>query len=83
MVESGLPGVQTSLWFGLYVPAGTPAAIVNTLAAASKQAMHTPAAMEALHKQGDAPLDAGPDEFARFIKSEIAGWTKVAQTAGI
>ncbi len=83
MKESGLPGVQTSLWFGLYMPTGTPRAIVDKLAAASKQAMHTPAAMAALHKTGDDPLDAGPDEFGKFMKSEIERWTKVAQTAGI
>lgn len=83
MVESGLPGVQTSLWFGILAPAGTPRTIVDKLAAASRQAVHTPAAMEALHKQGDDPLDAGPDEFASFMKSEIARWTKVAHAAGM
>jgi tripartite-type tricarboxylate transporter receptor subunit TctC len=83
MVESGLPGVQTSLWFGLFVPAGTPRAIVNKLAADAKQAMHTPAAMVPLRKQGDDPLDAGPDEFASFMKSEIVRWNKVAHAAGM
>ncbi len=83
MVESGLPGVQTSLWFGILAPAGTPRPIVDKLAAASRQAVHTPAAMDALHKQGDDPLDAGPDEFASFMKSEIARWTKVAHAAGM
>ena len=83
MAESGLPGVQTSLWFGVLAPAGTPRPIVDKLAAASKQAIHTPAAIAALSKQGDDPLDAGPDEFATFMASEIARWTKVAQAAGM
>jgi tripartite-type tricarboxylate transporter receptor subunit TctC len=83
MVESGLPGVQTSLWFGLYLPVGTPRPIVDKLAAAAKKAMHMPAAMAALRKQGDDPLDAGPDEFAAFMKSEIARWTQVAHAAGM
>ncbi len=83
MAEAGLPGVDTSLWFGLFAPAGTPRAIVDKLAAAAHQAMHTPAAMAALGKQGDDPLDAGPDEFASFMKSEIARWTKVAHAAGM
>ena len=83
MVESGLPGVQTSLWFGILAPAGTPRPIVDKLAAASRQAVHTPAAMDALHKQGDDPLDAGPGEFANFMKSEIARWTEVAHAAGM
>ncbi len=83
MTEAGLPGVNTSLWFGLFVPTGTPRPIVDKLAAAARQAMQTPAAIELLRKQGDDPLDAGPDKFAALVKSEIARWTKVAQVAGM
>ncbi|MGC1278457.1 MAG: tripartite tricarboxylate transporter substrate-binding protein, partial [Xanthobacteraceae bacterium] len=68
MAEAGLPDVETSLWFGLYVPVGTPRPIVDKLAAASSQAMHAPAAMNALRKQGDDPLDGGPDKFSAFMK---------------
>jgi tripartite-type tricarboxylate transporter receptor subunit TctC len=83
MAEAGLPDVETSLWFGLFVPTGTPRAVVDKLAAAAQKAMHTKAAMEALSKQGDDPLDAGPDKFAAFMKSEIDRWTKVANAAGM
>ncbi len=83
MAEAGLPAVNTSLWFGLYVPIGTPRPIVDKLAAAAQKAMHTPSAMAALRKQGDDPMDAGPDEFEAFMKSEIARWTEVAQVAGM
>ena len=83
MAESGIPNFSTSLWFGLLAPAGTPRPIVDKLAAAAHEAMHTPAAMTALRPQGDDPLDAGPDEFAAFMHSEIARWTEVAHAAGI
>jgi tripartite-type tricarboxylate transporter receptor subunit TctC len=83
MAEAGLPDFDTSLWFGLLAPAGTPRPVVEKLAAAAHQAMHAPAAMETLGKQGYHPLDAGPDEFAAFIRSEIARWTQVAHAAGI
>ncbi len=83
MAEAGLPGVETGLWFGLWVPKGTPRPIVDKIAANAKQAMHTPAAIESLSKQGDDPLDGGPDEFAAFMKSEIARWNKVAHAAGM
>ena len=83
MAESGMPNFDTSLWFGLLAPAGTPRPIVDRLAAAAQQAMHTPAAMGALRPQGDDPLDAGPDEFAAFMRSEIARWTEVARAAGM
>jgi tripartite-type tricarboxylate transporter receptor subunit TctC len=83
MAEAGVPGVDTSLWFGLLAPAGTPRPIVDKLAAATRQAMQTPAAIEALRPQGDDPLDAGPDEFAAFMRSEITRWTQVAHAAGM
>jgi tripartite-type tricarboxylate transporter receptor subunit TctC len=83
MAEAGLPGVDTSLWFGLLAPAGTLRPVIDKLATAARQAMQTPSAMAALHAQGDDPLDAGPDKFAAFMRSEIARWTEVAHAAGM
>jgi tripartite-type tricarboxylate transporter receptor subunit TctC len=83
MAEAGLPDVDTSLWFGLLAPVGTPRPIVDKLAAASRTAMQTPAAIKALRPQGDDPLEAGPDKFGAFMKSEIARWTEVAHAAGM
>ncbi len=83
IAESGMPKFNASLWFGLLAPAGTPRPVVDRLAAATRQAMHTPAAMAALRPQGDEPLDAGPDEFAAFFRSEITRWTEVARAAGM
>jgi tripartite-type tricarboxylate transporter receptor subunit TctC len=83
LAESGMPNFNTSLWFGLLAPAGTPRPIVDRLAATTRQAMHTPAALAALRPQGDEPLDAGPDEFAAFFRSEMSRWTEVARTGGM
>jgi tripartite-type tricarboxylate transporter receptor subunit TctC len=81
--EAGIPDFDASLWFGLLAPAGTPRPIIDKLAAAARQAMHAPDAVETLRKQGYEPLDGGPDEFAAFIRSEIARWTDVAHAAGM
>lgn len=83
MAEAGMPDFDTSLWFGLLVPAGTPRPVIEKLAVAARQAMHTPNAMASLSKQGYEPLDAGPDEFATFMRSEIARWSEVARSAGL
>ena len=74
---------QTSLWFGLLGPAGTPRPIIDKLADAAPKAMQTPKAQEALRKQGFEALNGGPDEFAQYIRRETARWTDVAQTAGL
>jgi tripartite-type tricarboxylate transporter receptor subunit TctC len=81
MAEAGMADFDTSLWLGLLAPAGTPRPIVEKLADAARKAMHTPAAVETLRKQGYEPLDAGPDEFAAFIRSETARWGAVAKSA--
>ncbi|HEV2956290.1 MAG TPA: tripartite tricarboxylate transporter substrate-binding protein, partial [Xanthobacteraceae bacterium] len=83
MAEAGVPDFDTSLWFGLLAPAATPRPVIEKLAASARTAMHAPDAIETLRKQGYEPLDAGPDEFAAFIRSEITRWSKVARVAGM
>jgi tripartite-type tricarboxylate transporter receptor subunit TctC len=83
MEEAGMPDFNTPLWFGLVAPAGTPRPVVDKLAAAAKQSMHSPATMDLLAKQGFAPEDMGPDQFGAYIKSEIKRWTDVVKGANI
>jgi tripartite-type tricarboxylate transporter receptor subunit TctC len=83
MAEAGIPDFDTPLWFGLLAPKGTPQPVIDKLADAARKAMHAPAAVDALHKQGFVPDDMGPDQFGAFIKSEIARWSQVAQAAGL
>ncbi len=83
MAEAGIPDFNTPLWFGLLAPAGTPRAVIDKLAAAAHKAMHTPAAIDLLHKQGFDPEDMGPDQFGAFIRSETTRWSDVARAAGL
>jgi tripartite-type tricarboxylate transporter receptor subunit TctC len=83
MAEAGMRDFNTSLWFGLLAPAGTPRPVIEKLADAARKAMHVPEAIETLRKQGYEPLDGGPDEFATFLRSEITRWSEVARAAGL
>ena len=83
MAEAGMPDFNTSLWIGLLAPAGTPRPVIEKLAEAAHKAMHAPQTVETLRKQGYEPLDAGPDEFAGFIRSEFTRWSEVARAAGL
>jgi tripartite-type tricarboxylate transporter receptor subunit TctC len=83
MAEAGVPDFNTPLWFGLMAPAGTPRPIIDKIAAAANKGMHTPEAVELLHKQGFVPEDMGPDQFGAFVKSEIVRWSKVMKDAGM
>jgi tripartite-type tricarboxylate transporter receptor subunit TctC len=83
MAEAGVPDFDTSLWLGLLAPAGTPKPVIDTLAAAANKAMHAPAAVDLLSKESYEPLDASPDEFGAFIRSEFTRWSEVARSAGL
>lgn len=81
MAEAGMPDFNTPLWFGLLAPVGTPRPIIDKLAAVATRAMHTPDAVDLLHKQGFRPEQMGPDQFGAYIKSETARWSAVAKAA--
>jgi len=77
MAEAGMPDFDTSLWFGLMAPAGTPQAAIDVVAQAAEKAMRAPQAVETLKKQGFDPIGDGPDRFGPYLRSEIARWSQV------
>ena len=81
--ELGYPQMEADNWYGMVAPARTPAAIVARLNAAALAAMTAPEVKEKLAPQGAILAGGTPEEFAAFMASEIAKWTKVVQTAGI
>jgi tripartite-type tricarboxylate transporter receptor subunit TctC len=83
MAEAGLPGYETSTWGGILAPAGTPKDIVAKLNAEFNKAI---ASADVRKKIGDAGIEPGggtPDDFAKFIASEMTKWAKVAKDAGV
>jgi tripartite-type tricarboxylate transporter receptor subunit TctC len=83
IAEAGLPGFDTSGWFGLLAPAGTPREIIERLAAASNEAAKSPDVIAALAPQGFDMEGGTPEEFAAFISNDLAKWSRVAAAAGI
>lgn len=82
MAEAGMPGFDTSLWFGVMAPAGTPQTVVDEIAQAASKAMRAPQAAETLKKQGFDPIGEGPDRFGPYLRSEITRWSEVGRRAG-
>ena len=83
MAEAGMPDFDTSIWFGLMAPAGTPREVVDKLARAAAEALTSNEVLAALHPQGFDALSGGPDDFAAIIGREIKRWGEVAQAAGL
>jgi tripartite-type tricarboxylate transporter receptor subunit TctC len=83
MEEAGLKGFDTSVWSGLMAPTGTPPDIVDKLARAINEALKSRDVIEPLQKQGIDVLGGTPKEFADYVHSETAKWSRVVASAGM
>jgi tripartite-type tricarboxylate transporter receptor subunit TctC len=81
--ESGYPGFRGISWNGLMAPAGTPKDIVDRLAAEFARAAKDPKFVAGLDAYGVDPLGLTPEEFAKFIKEDIALWAEAVKIAGV
>ncbi len=81
--EAGVAGYAASGWYGLMVPAATPAEIVARLHAESAKVLRMPDVVERLAGQGAEPVGNTPAEFSVFIRTEIDKWGKLVRTAGM
>jgi len=81
--ESGLPGYDVTSWYGLALPAGTPAPIVKKLAEATRQALARETVAQQIRTAGALPKSSTPEELRDHIAGEIKRWTEVRDKAGI
>ena len=80
---TGIRGYEAGLWYGVVAPAGTPRAIVRLLNAEIVKALQFPDVRDPLAVQAVEVVSSTPEEFAMYIKSEIAKWAKVIKDANI
>ena len=83
ILESGVPGYEMSGWFGILAPAGTPPAIAQRLRDEVARAVAAPDVVSTLASQGMEPLATQPREWADYLKSELAVYTKIVKDANI
>ena len=84
MPELGFESMRSGSWQGVYVPAGTPAPIVNKLFAVVTKVMNDPEVTKRLNDNGvEVVTSKSPEEFAVFMKNENEKWAKVVKKVGI
>lgn len=87
IAESGLPGFDTSLWYGVMAPAGTPEPIVRLLNREINKILHEKEVLDTFAARGLSPgneaMVGTPELFGAFIRSEISSAARVARAAGI
>ncbi|MEO7725713.1 MAG: tripartite tricarboxylate transporter substrate binding protein [Burkholderiales bacterium] len=81
--EAGVPGYESIEWNGVMVPAGTPPAVIARLNQAIVKSLAIPEVKERILGLGADPVGSTPEEFATFIKKEMATWSKVIKEVGI
>lgn len=81
--ESGVPGYESSTFFGLLAPAGTPPEIVRKVNADVAKVLARPDVRERLINGGQVPGGGSSEQFTKFLRDEIAKYAKVIKAAGI
>lgn len=81
--EAGLPGVEAIVWNGIFVPAGTPRPVIEVLHRELVKAYNSPDVKNQVLATGSEVAADTPEEFAAFVRSESAKWSKVIRDANI
>jgi tripartite-type tricarboxylate transporter receptor subunit TctC len=80
--ESGLPGYEVSVWYGMLAPAGTPASAITRLHAEISKIVQLADIKERWAALGADPFYTTPVEFAAFLKADVVKWAKVVKASG-
>jgi tripartite-type tricarboxylate transporter receptor subunit TctC len=83
LVEAGVKDFVSSQWFGLLAPAKTPAPIVARLNELAVQAARDPGVAKRITDQGGFLQPGSPEDFTRFIESEIKNWGDIVRAAKV
>lgn len=83
MIESGFPGLSLGFWAGLWAPAGTPQAVIDTLNASTNRVLDAPDTRAAMQRLGVAPRIGSPKDFSDFIAAEVPRWKEIVEASGV
>jgi len=83
LAEAGLPGIEATVWNGIFAPAGTPRPVIQLLQENLLRTLNAPDVREQIVASGAELGGRPPEEFAAFVRAEILKWGKVIKEAGI
>jgi tripartite-type tricarboxylate transporter receptor subunit TctC len=81
--EAGVEGYETTIWFGLMAPAGTPQPIIDRLNSEITKITSLPDVRAAWAEVGSVPMSMTPTKFGKYIHDDIAKWRKVIEASGV
>jgi tripartite-type tricarboxylate transporter receptor subunit TctC len=83
VAESGVPGYEVTVWFGMQMPAGVPRAVVDRANRDIVQILKDPEVVKLFRDQGVEVEASTPEAFSELLNREIPKWTKVVNDAGV
>jgi tripartite-type tricarboxylate transporter receptor subunit TctC len=83
LMSEAVPGYESSVWFGVVVPAGTPQPIVSRLSADVARGVQQPELRDRLMSMGYEVISTTPEQLAAMIRAEIPKWARVVKAAGV
>lgn len=83
IAESGLPGYEAAISYGVFLPAGAPKALVERLHAAVDATIRSPDVARKFVELGADPQFGSPAEFAAYVAEDFAKWARLAKEAGL
>ena len=84
MREAGLPEYNIEFWYGMFVPVGTPPAVVKAVYDGVRTAMQQPSVKAALEREGtEVSLSNSPDQFTSFLAEDSKFWVNLVKTANV
>jgi tripartite-type tricarboxylate transporter receptor subunit TctC len=83
VAESGLPGYDATGWYGMLAPAGTPRAAIERLHGEIVKILSVPETRRRLASEGAEAVGSTPEEFARFVREELAKWAEIIRGLGL
>lgn len=83
VAESGVPGYEAVGWFGLFAPVATPREIVAKISADANKVMDDPEVKQRMLAMGAEPSGSTPEQFGKFVREEMAKWSRLMRERGI
>lgn len=83
IAESGVPGYEFTAWYGLFMPVGTPAAIVGRMQSAVRSVVERDDIRRQYAAEGNDGVGSTPEQFAAVVREDIARYAKIVRDAGI
>lgn len=82
LAESGVPGYDVNVWFGILAPAATPKSVVNKLNAEMTKILNDAEFRNSMSKMGVDPMPSTPEQFSDFMHKETVRWAKLVKESG-